>query len=350
MPTLFGKNIFIVLPIIILSFYLLRINTSILFIYLFYLVLILIVYYLKNLGYDYNDSASLIKILSSSTVLILGYNFFKNSNLKKEFILNGVLVIFSIINVISILNFIFFNGIYLETNDLGDPINFAYDATENKYSRDGLFGANIISYSIASIILFLLFTDIKLKLNKIFQVIFIISSIFSLLLFKSRYVLIFLSICFLAKYAKKIFYLLPFIVLVFIFLNFIDLQILETLRFSEGFGRFEKINSYLKLLSSNYENILIGVPDQILSNYSSVNNITLSDNSFLEILSWGGIMVFIYTFYLYSYFIYLKNPRNNFNVILFLFVLSGFFITTSIYFVNYIFIIVLLTSLNHKSL
>ena len=81
---------------------------------------------------------------------------------------------------------------------------------------------------------------------------------------------------------------------------------------------------------------------KIVDDFNNSSDISLSDNSFFEVLLSGGLLFFI-LFFLVVFHILFRSffiPNTSIICILFYFVI-GLLITTSIYFINYVFFLLL---------
>ena len=351
MPIFFGKNLFLVLIYFVLLYKIIKIDRIDFFHFLLLFFLSAIIIFIKFFFLDDQISFSnIFKFLSPFVISILSYNFFLYIQLSNSIKLNILLIILIVLYLIALLNYFLFPGIIVDYNIYGDPLAYSLNLDINNYSRDGLFGANIMSYISSLIIIFLNFSKSKIKVNRFILIFFYLTCIPNLFIWQSRYVFVFLGVLFIIKYFRYILYFVPLVLIFLIFQFNLVVDIYNNSRFIENFGRFDKISLYLEQIFLEPYSFIIGntFENQLKFNNSSL--VTLSDNSFLEYINSSGIVLSILFSYIFIYYL-CKNILIDLSVVLiFLFISFGFFITTSIYFLNYILIIYLLLSFKRKEL
>ena len=295
---------------------------------------------------DFSINNSSYKIINTFIFILLTYSYIKSTSLSIKFIFNILLFSIVITNLIAIFHYSYFPGITIIYDSLGVAESFIYIDGFNNYYRDGLFGANILSYINFLFYFFILF-NFKNRVTNIYFIIlylFIYSIIIAIL--ESRLVIIFTIITTLYRFRKFIIYyillLFPFI---FIFYRNIFTNLQET-RFVENIGRSEKISLYLSVITSNFKIFFLGQSQKDSDIFNNKNFISLSDNSFLEVFVNCGLFFSILFFLIFFSLLFgLNNYFRSHSFLLFLFILSGFFLTTSIYFLNYLYFLFFISSL-----
>ena len=336
-PKLFGYNIFLTFLIICLTLINFKFMLKKLWVIIFILFSLISVF-----KYYYESSpltSGYFKLLFSLFLYVQFYLYLKQINFKDTYYLNFLFLILGITSCIVIIHRLYFQNLTIDLDEFAEPIGFKFLITDTGYTRDGLFGANIFSY-ILSISLILLFDkNIRKTVFSWISYFFVFASWISILILQSRYAvivyLIFTFYILFVRYSYIVFiFILPLLFLV------PNLEITE--RFYESSGRSEKISLYINSILTNPEVLLIGQSKKIVDDFNNSSDISLSDNSFFEVLLSGGLLFFI-LFFLVVFHILFRSffiPNTSIICILFYFVI-GLLITTSIYFINYVFFLLL---------
>ena len=336
-PKLLGYNIFLTFLIVCLTL----INYKFLFkkIWIIFFILFSLISVFKYL-YEYSPLTSgYFKLIFSLFLYVQFYLYLKKINFKDSYYLNFLFIILGITSCIVVIHKLYFPNLTIDLDEFGEPMGFKFLITDTGYTRDGLFGANIFSY-ILSISLFLLF-DKNIRKNVFTWVsyFFVFVSWVSILTMQSRYaVIVYLIFTFYMLFVRY-----SYFILIFIFpLLFLVPKLEITERFFESSGRSEKNSLYIKSILSNPEVLLIGQSKQNLDDFNKSSDISLSDNSFFEVLLSGGILFFILFFLVILHIVFrsffILNPTI---IYILLFFVIGLLITTSIYFINYVFFLLL---------
>jgi hypothetical protein len=332
-PKILNVNLFLAIVVLILS---LLVFKSFIFSSFIYLIPCVFIIILAKYFFDNGElSGSIIKLLNSFIISILFYLYLKTIDFNDSYYLNYVFILLIITSLIAFSYCHFFPNLTIQTDEFNEPIGYIFSEDDNKYTRDGLFGANVLSYILCvNFILFMKYNVIK-KVHVSIRFVFLVSTWLAIVTMESRLAVVVYSILTFYYLSRRSFVLAIIVLTSFLFVA----QNFEfSNRFSESSGRAEKWGLYLDELSNNPGNLFFGQSKSRIDEFNNQSEISLSDNSYFEVILGGGIFFFVVFFSVFIVMMF--NSFNKLNVTLLL-LLSFFFIglllTTSIYFVNYIF-------------
>jgi hypothetical protein len=336
-PKLFGYNAFLTFLIICLTMVTYKLLLNKIWIIIF--ILFSLISILKCLYENSPLTSGYFKLVFSLFLYIQFFLYLKQINFKDPFYINFLFLILGITSLIVVIHKLYLPNLTIELNEFGESVGFKFLTTDTGYTRDGLFGANIFSYILAINFILLFDKNIRKNITKWISYFFVCTSWISILIMQSRYaVIVFFIFTFYYLFVR-----FSYIAFIFLFsLIFLAPELEISKRFYEPAGRSEKISLYINSIITHPEVFLFGQSKDIVDDFNKSSDISLSDNSYLEVFLGGGIFFFILFFLVILYII-----SNSFFIlkptiiwILFFFII-GLFITTSIYFINYVFFFLL---------
>ena len=335
-----GKNIFLFIPFLILIMITLFMLTSrnkyrnillsCFFLILFGLSFVALMHYA-----DYSQSLGLFQARTTLTFLFaISFWLFSNRYLdlnQRSYLLISIILTVSIIQLSA---YYFIPGIQV----IRAPFEEAKIIFDGEKTREGLLGAPFTAYHCVVGMLLLLKREKKTVIEVLCFLVFAITILSSL----TRVAILFMVLIFLFSikeiFFKKVFLIMiPFLIYFLILVNNSDLNLLDQIinrmdNISLNSSRIDKNLLAVDMSLRSFGFFLWGVPDII--SRKSVNNITISDNSFFLIqLKFGFIMTFIWI----STTIYLIKKNSSPDTLGWLWFLISLSITNSILWDSYIF-------------
>ncbi len=334
-PKLLGYNIFLTFLIIFLTLNNYKLLSKKIWIIIFIPFLLISIF-----KFTYENSpltSGYLKLLFSLYLYLQFYLYLKQVDFTDSYYLNFHFLLLTITSLIVVVHKFYFPNLAFDFDEFGEPIGFKFLLTDTGYTRDGLFGANIFSYILSISYILLFDKNIRKNVFNWVSYFFVFVSWVSILTMQSRYaVIVYLIFTFYILFVRYSYTV--FIFLIPLFFLAPKLEISE--RFYEPSGRSEKLSLYLYSIRKNPEFLLFGQSKKAVDDFNKSSDISLSDNSYFEVLLSGGILFFALFYLVIIYLIFRSFFILNFSIIsILLFFIIGLFITTSIYFINYLFFI-----------
>jgi hypothetical protein len=300
----------------------------------------------------YNEGYSpfqLIKLIYPFILLMVSKKIINFSTSNHNYIFIVIVAACIIEAFFGIVHTLFYKNIQIPFNVTRGELILIYDSGGTRES--GTLGtpsvyANFIICGLFALI-YLLRREGGAGLIKKIAVIFMLFFMFyAIILSESRYPIIIGAIAMLFAFKVKNIMMYVATIGILTFINIIYVWIFEkflklNVRLFEDFGgRAEKIQLYIEQLFNSPFHVFIGVPSESLSQIISASGYGLSDFSYGEIAINNGFLFSLLYFSLF-FLVIIKNGSGSFlSKYMFLYILINFSITNSIYWMQWITILI----------